>query len=210
MNNNKNYVDKIIKILDKQYKDINIALSYSNPLELLIATILSAQCLDEQVNKVTQNLFKRYKGVKDYANADSRELEQIVYSTGFYKNKAKNIVGASKMILEKFNGKVPQTMDELITLPGVARKTANIVLGHAFGKPAGIAVDTHVIRISNILHLTKEKDPVKIERGLMDIVPFKYWTRFSILIQTLGRKACKARNPNCAICPLAPLCPSKI
>jgi endonuclease-3 len=210
MNNNKNYVDKIIKILDKQYKDIDIALSYSNPLELLIATILSAQCLDEQVNKVTQNLFKRYKGVKDYANADPRELEQIVYSTGFYKNKAKNIVGASKMILEKFKGKVPQTMDELITLPGVARKTANIVLGHAFGKPVGIAVDTHVIRISNVLRLTKEKDPVKIERGLMDIVPFKYWTRFSILIQTLGRKACKARNPNCAICPLATLCPSKI
>ena len=209
MNNNKAYVDKVIKILDREYKDIDIALSFSNPHELLIATILSAQCTDKQVNKVTQDLFKRYKSVKAFADADISQVEKIIHSTGFYRNKANNIIAASRMIVEKFGGKVPQSMDELITLPGVARKTANIVLGHGFNKPVGIAVDTHVIRISNLLKLTKEQDPVKIERDLLEIVPQKHWTRFSILIQTLGRNPCKARNPQCPDCPLAHLCPSK-
>ncbi|MDR1952592.1 MAG: endonuclease III [Elusimicrobiota bacterium] len=207
MKNEKKYILEIIKILDKEYKDVDIALNYSNAFELLAATILSAQCTDEQVNKVTQNLFRKYKTIGDYAKADIIDVENIVHSTGFYRNKAKNIVNAAKIILQKYGGKIPQTMEELIELPGVARKTANIVLGHAFNKPVGIAVDTHVIRISNILQLTREKDPVKIEKDLMKITPREFWIRFPILIQTLGRRVCKARNPNHSICPLSKLCP---
>ena len=202
------YVAQIIKILNKEYKGIDIALNFSNPFELLAATIMSAQCTDERVNAVTSVLFKKYKTLQDYANADVKELERNIYSTGFYRNKAKNIINSAKIILENFNGKVPDTMESLLALPGVARKTANIVLSSAYGIYEGIAVDTHVIRISNLLGLTKQSDPVKIEKDLMRLVPQKHWHNFSFLIQTLGRRVCKARNPDHAICPLRFICPS--
>jgi endonuclease III len=204
----KKYVLEIIKILDKEYKGIDIALVFSDPFELLAATILSAQCTDERVNKVTSVLFKKYKTIEDYACADLPELENDIRSTGFFRNKAKNIKGSAKIIAEKYKGKVPQTMEELLPLPGVARKTANIVLGSAFGKSEGIAVDTHVIRITNLLKLTKHEEPVKIEKDLMNIMPRGFWIKFPFLIQTLGRRICKARRPNHADCPLKKICPS--
>jgi endonuclease-3 len=206
MKDKKERLIKIINILDKEYKDIDIALNFSNTFELLVATLLSAQCTDEQVNKATPDLFKKYKTIKDYAKADIKDVEKLVHSTGFFRNKAKNIVKTAQIISGQYGGKIPETIDELIKLPGVARKTANIVLGHGMLKSVGIAVDTHVIRISNILGFTKEQNPQKIEKDLMDIVPFKYWTRFSILIQTLGRKACKARKTQCEFCPISTLC----
>lgn len=204
----KEYVMRIIKILDKEYKGIDIALNFKTPYELLFATILSAQCTDERVNIVTSKLFKKYRKLEDYANADISEFENDIRSAGFYRNKAKNIINSAKMILEKFNGEVPQTMEELVQLPGAARKTSNIVLGSAFGKSEGIAVDTHVIRICNLLGLTKNQDPVKIEKDLMEIVPKKYWIKFPFLIQTLGRRVCIARRPQHAACPLNKICPS--
>lgn len=204
----KEYILNIIKILDKKYKDVDIALEFSNPFELLAAVILSAQCTDERVNKVTESLFKRYKTLKDYAQADRAELENIIRSAGFFRNKAKNIINSAKIVLEKYGGEVPSTMEKLLELPGVARKTANVVLGSAFGKSEGIAVDTHVIRISNLLKLTKSEDPVKIEKDLMEIVPQKNWKKISFLIQTLGRRVCKARRPDHAQCPLNKICPS--
>lgn len=204
----KKYIDQIIKILEKEYGGIDIALNFSNPFELLTATILSAQCTDERVNKVTSELFKKYRTVEDYAKADIKEFEKDIYSTGFFRNKTKNIINSAKIILKKYNGKVPDTMDDLLKLPGVARKTANIVLGSGFGKYEGIAVDTHVIRISNLLNLTAHKDPVKIEKDLMETVPEKNWHNISFLIQTLGRRVCKARNPNHNVCPLKKICPS--
>lgn len=204
----KKYAAEIIKILDKEYKGIGIALNFSNPFELLAATILSAQCTDERVNKVTGDLFKKYRRIEDYAEADISELEQDIYSTGFFRNKAKNIKNSAKIILSKYNGKVPQTMAELLELPGVARKTANIVMGSAFGKYEGIAVDTHVIRIANLLKLTKSEDAVKIEKDLMEAVPKKHWDKFSFIIQTLGRRVCKARRPEHSVCPLNKICPS--
>ncbi len=204
----KKYTAEIIKILNKEYAGVDIALNFSTPYELLFATILSAQCTDERVNKVTQRLFKKYKTLKDYADADLSEFENDIHSTGFFRNKAKNIINSAKIILNKYGGKVPDTMEELIELPGVARKTANIVMGSAYGKYEGIAVDTHVIRISNLLKLTKHEDPVKIEKDLMACAPQKDWYNFSFLIQTLGRRVCKARNPNHAVCPLNKICPS--
>ncbi|MDR3253565.1 MAG: endonuclease III [Endomicrobium sp.] len=206
--NKKDYTLKIINILDKNYEFVKCALNFSNPFELLVATILSAQCTDERVNKITEELFKKYENVKDYADADIAELENYIKSAGFFRNKAKNIINSAKLIMERYNGSVPQTMEELLKLPGVARKTANVVLGSAFGKAEGIAVDTHVIRISNLLKLTKYDDPVKIEKDLMEIVPGKYWIKFSFMIQTLGRRICKARNPNHVVCPLNNICPS--
>lgn len=202
----KKYVLNIIKILEKTYKNVEVALEFKKPYELLFATIMSAQCTDERVNKVTAVVFKKYKTLKDYANADISEFENDIRSTGFYRNKAKNIINSAKIILDKYGGTVPQTMEELLELPGVARKTANIVLSSAFGKFEGLAVDTHVIRISNLLKITKHKDPIKIERDLMDIVPRKNWRNFSLLIQTLGRHECKARRPNHAECPLNKIC----
>lgn len=201
-------VAEIIKRLKKTYPDARIALKHSTPHELLVATILSAQCTDERVNIVTRELFRKYRSAGDFAAADLRVLEQDIRSTGFYHNKAKNIVNSARMIIEKFGGKVPRTMEELIELPGVARKTANIVLGNAYGVVVGIAVDTHVIRISQRLGLTKNEDPVKIERDLMGIVPRKDWFAFSYLIQVLGRDACKARRPECPRCVLENVCPS--
>ncbi|MDR3195780.1 MAG: endonuclease III [Endomicrobium sp.] len=203
----KRYVLKIIKILKKTYGNIKCPLKFSNPFELLTAVILSAQCADERVNKVTENLFKKYKDLKDYAEANVSEFETCIKSAGFFRNKAKNIIKSAQIVLSLYGGKVPQTMKELLKLAGVARKTANVVLGHAFGKTEGIAVDTHVIRIANLLKLTKYEDPVKIEKDLMAVVPSKYWTEFSLLVQTLGRRICKARNPNHAGCPLNKICP---
>ena len=167
----KDKVLEIIKILDKEYGDIDIALEFSNVFELLVATILSAQCTDKRVNIVTSTLFKKYKTIKDYATADLKEFENDIKSTGFYRNKAKNIIATANIIIDKFNGVVPKTMDELITLKGVARKTANIVLGSGYGIHVGIAVDTHVIRLTNLIGLSKNSDPKKIEQDLIKIIP---------------------------------------
>jgi endonuclease-3 len=204
----KKYVLKIIKILRETYGNIKCPLKFSNPFELLVAVILSAQCTDERVNKVTGSLFKKYKSLNDYAKADISEFETFIKSAGFFRNKAKNIIKSAQMTLSLYNGKVPQTMVQLVKLPGVARKTANVVLGCAFGKTEGIAVDTHVVRIANLLKLAKHKDPIKIEKDLMLIVSKEDWTDFSLLIQTLGRKICKARTPNHMECPLNKICPS--
>jgi len=201
------YAKRIIELLKRRYKKTACALHYSSPFELLAAVILSAQCTDDRVNKITTALFEKYPHIEDYAKADPAELENIIRSAGFFRNKAKNIIGSAKLICKNYNGEVPNTMDELLKLPGVARKTANVVLGAAFAKAEGIAVDTHVIRIANILGLTKHKDPVKIEKDLMKIVPQKDWIEFSFLIQTLGRTVCKARTPNHEICPLKTVCP---
>ncbi len=199
-------VNKIIKILDKKYGGVDIALNFSNVFELMVATILSAQCTDKRVNIVTKTLFKKYKTIQDYANANLKEFEQDIKSTGFYRNKAKNIIATANMVLNKFGGKVPKTMEELITLRGVARKTANIVLGSGYGINVGIAVDTHVIRLTNLIGLSKNSDPVKIEQDLMKIIPKKHWKNISFQIQTLGRLVCIARRPKCDICPIKQLC----
>ena len=199
-------VNKIIKILEKEYGDVDIALHFSNVFELMVATILSAQCTDKRVNIVTSTLFKKYKTIKDYANADLKEFENDIKSTGFYRNKAKNIIETANIVLNKFDGVVPKTMEELITLKGVARKTANIVLGSGYGINVCITVDTHVIRLTNLIGLSKNSDPKKIEQDLMKIIPKKYWKNISFMIQTLGRRVCIARRPKCDICPIKELC----
>lgn len=199
-------VNEIIKILDKEYGDVDIALNFSNVFELMVATILSAQCTDKRVNIVTSTLFKKYKTIKDYAKADIKEFENDIKSTGFYRNKAKNIIETANIVLNKFNGVVPKTMEELITLKGVARKTANIVLGSGYGINVGIAVDTHVIRLTNLIGLSKNSDPKKIEKDLMKIIPQKNWRNISFEIQTLGRRVCIARRPKCDVCPINHLC----
>jgi endonuclease-3 len=200
--------DEIIHRLGKTYPEAKIALKYSNPLELLVATMLSAQCTDETVNKITIPLFKKYTSVKDYSTANIEEFEQDIKSAGFYHNKAKNIIASATMILEKYQGKVPSTMPDLITLPGVARKTANIVLYNAFGITDGIAVDTHVSRLSQRLGLSQNTDPVKIEKDLMQIIPHNIWGSFSYLLIEHGRAVCIARKPKCKICILNDICPS--
>ena len=197
----------IFKRLEKLYPEATTALKHQNPLELLVSTILSAQCTDAQVNKVTEELFKKYKTAKDYANANKRQFEKIIYSTGFYKNKTKNVIGMGKMLVKDFNGKVPKTMEELIKLPGVARKTANIVLTEGFGIIEGIAIDTHCRRTSYRLGLTKNTDPVKIEKDLMDIMPKSEWRPVSNLLIWHGRKTCKAPVPLCSQCVLNNVCP---
>ena len=202
----KEKIDKIIKILEKEYGNVDIALNFSNVFELLVATILSAQCTDKRVNIVTSTLFKKYKTIKDYARANLEEFEKDIRSTGFYRNKAKNIITTANIILDKFNGIVPKTMDELLTLKGVARKTANIVLGSGYGIYVGIAVDTHVIRLTNLIGLSQNSDPKKIEKDLMNIVPKKFWHNISFVIQTLGRRVCIARRPKCFLCPIKYLC----
>jgi endonuclease-3 len=199
---------KIVELLKKEYPDAGTALNYRGPLELLVATILSAQCTDERVNRVTATLFKKYHSVRDYAEADLSVLEQEVRPTGFFRNKAKNIKNSSKLILDKFNGKVPKTMQELLELPGVARKTANIVLQNAFGVVEGIAVDTHVRRVSKRLGLTENVVQDKIEQDLMRIVPKEDWKIITALFISLGRRECVARKPKCEICVLNKVCPS--
>ncbi len=206
---NKSIVEKILSLLKKQYPDAKCALNYKNPLELLIATILSAQCTDERVNKVTEKLFKKYKTVKDYANANLQEFEKDIYSTGFYRNKAKNIINTCGIIYSVYKGRVPKGFNELLKLPGVARKTANCVMGNAFNIPSGVVVDTHVSRISQRLGLTKNTDPNKIEQDLIKLLPKKEWIMFSHRLIWHGRKICNARKPKCEICNLNKLCPSK-
>ncbi|MDJ0729590.1 MAG: endonuclease III [Crocosphaera sp.] len=197
---------EILNLLKQLYPDATCSLTYETPVQLLVATILSAQCTDERVNKVTPELFARFPDAIALANADREILETLIRSTGFYRNKAKNIQGACQKIVEDFNGKVPQTMQELLLLPGVARKTANVVLAHGFGINAGVTVDTHVKRLSQRLGLTEKSDPVKIEKDLMALLPQKDWENFSIRIIYHGRQICKARKPNCQHCSLAHLC----
>ncbi|MCG2782837.1 MAG: endonuclease III [Candidatus Altiarchaeales archaeon] len=200
-------VEEILERLKRKYKP-RTALRYKNPLDILIATILSAQCTDKRVNLVTKEIFKKYKTAEDYANADPEEFQQDIRSTGFYRNKAKNIINCCKILVERFDSEVPKTMEELITLPGVARKTANIVLQAGYGIVDGIAVDTHVTRISQLLSLTNNKDPVKIERDLMQLTPKKDWMNLSHLLIMHGREICIARRPRCGECMLNGLCPS--
>ena len=184
------------------------ALLHRDAFQLLVATILSAQCTDDRVNTVTKELFKKHKNAKDFSRVSQSDLEKEVRSTGFYRNKAKNIRGAAERIEKEFKGKVPETMEELVSLPGVARKTANIVLFHAYGKNLGIAVDTHVIRLSGRLGLSRNDDPVKIERDLMDLFDREKWGHLTNILISHGRKVCKARKPLCGECPVNKLCPS--
>jgi len=200
-----NKLEQLIKILDREFPDPKVELHYETPLELLIATILSAQCTDDRVNKVTPHLFNKYKTAADYARADPSVLEQEIRSTGFYKNKAKNIIGCGRALVEKHAGRVPQTMDELVELPGVWRKTANVILGNCFGRPA-IVVDTHVRRVSQRLGLTRSDDPDEIETELGRFIPEKKWTRVSHQLLLHGRHVCKAKNPRCPDCGLKPIC----
>jgi endonuclease-3 len=198
-------VKEIIKILSKEFPDPTIALHFSNPFELLIATILSAQCTDVKVNQVTPDLFRTYRSARDYAKAELSRLEEMIRPTGFYRNKAKAIQKCCQELVARFGGEVPKTLEELVTLPGVGRKTANVILGNAFGVP-GITVDTHVQRVSQRIGLTKNHDPVKIEFDLMEIVPQEEWTLFSNLLIWHGRKTCVAKKPLCEICPILKLC----
>jgi len=204
----KERVMKIIELLEKEYPKAKTALHYTSPLEILVATILSAQCTDKRVNIVTKSLFKKYRSVEDYANADLVELEEDIRSTGFYKNKAKNIKNTSQLLVEKFDSHVPRTMSELLELPGVARKTANIVLSNAYGIIEGVAVDTHVLRLAQRLGFTENKNPDKIEKDLMEIVPKSHWKRITDLLIFHGRNVCIARKPKCSICSLNKICPS--
>ncbi len=197
---NKKRVKEIIKILSKEIPDSRIALKFSNPLELLIATILSAQCTDVKVNQVTENLFKKYRSAKDYAEANREGFEEDIRPTGFYRNKARSIQKSCQELVTRFGGKVPKTLEELVALPGVGSKTANVILGNAFGIP-GIVVDTHVHRVSQRIGLTKKDDPVKIEFDLMEIVPKEEWTHFSNLLVWHGRRICVARKPLCENAP---------
>ena len=207
----KTRVAKIRKILRTLYPDVKTALNHSNPFELLVATILSAQCTDERVNMVTQTLFQQLRTPADFAQAPLEQIEELIRSTGFFRNKAKSIKNCSAALVERHDGQVPGTLDEMVKLPGVGRKTANVVLGEAFGIP-GIVVDTHVGRISQRLDLTREKDPVKIEFDLMPLMPKKAWREFSLHLIFFGRETCSARKPKCPVCPLNKLChwPGKI
>lgn len=199
---------KIIELLKIEHPVAKIVLKYNNNLELLVATILSAQCTDKQVNKVTKNLFKKYKKAEDYAYTNINELENDIRSTGFYRNKAKNIQNCCKMLIDLYNSEIPMNMKEILELPGVGRKTANIVLSHAYGVIEGIAVDTHVKRLVKRLGLTEQNNPDKIERDLMEIVPKSQWMKFTDLLIFHGRRICSARNPKCGICVLKKDCPS--
>lgn len=205
----KQRLDEILKKLDILYPQATCALTHRNPWQLLVATILSAQCTDKRVNEVTPELFKKYPTIEDFAHASQDELANDIRSTGFFNNKAKSVIGAAKKILVDFGGKVPKTIDELLTVPGAARKTANVVLGTAYGIPSGVVVDTHVQRVSQRLDLTKNGEPVKIEQDLMKILPKDRWILFSHQIILHGRNLCIARKPRCVDCPLDPLCYAK-
>lgn len=204
----KKKIAEIINRLEQIYPNAVCALNHENPFQLLIATILSAQCTDERVNIVTQTLFKKYKTPLDFTLVPAEELERDIYSTGFYKAKARNIQLCCTQLIERFGGEIPQTMDELHSLSGVGRKTANVVLGNAFGKNEGVTVDTHVTRICNLLGIVSSTNPEKIERELMEVVPREKWTMFTHLIISHGRAICIARRPKCAECVLSSLCPS--
>jgi endonuclease III len=202
-------VGKIIAEFDKLFPDATCALQHRNPWELLVATILSAQCTDERVNKVTPGLFAKYPSIEDFANVSQDELANDIRSTGFFNNKARSIIGAARKIRDEFAGRVPRTMDELLSVPGAARKTANVVLGTAYGIPSGVVVDTHVGRISARLDLTRNTDPVKVEQDLMKILPEDRWILFAHQMIHFGRQICIARKPRCASCPLDPICYAK-
>ena len=204
----KKRVRQLIRVLRKEYPEARCSLDHTNPLELLVATILSAQCTDERVNAVTADLFRKYRTWEDYASAPAAELERDIHPTGFFRNKAKSIQGACRQIGERHGGRVPDRMEELLGLPGVARKTANVVLGNAYHIASGVVVDTHVSRLAARLGLSAEKTPEKIERDLTELVPESNWIDFSHLLIAHGRKTCKARNPECGRCVLATLCPS--
>jgi endonuclease-3 len=202
-------VRAILQKLDEAHPDVACALEHKNPFQLLISTILSAQCTDVRVNQVTKTLYVKYPTPRDFAYADPKELEQDIRPTGFFRNKTKSIMGASKKIVEEFAGEVPRTMEQLLTLPGVARKTANVVLGTAFGIAAGIVVDTHVMRLSERLDLSRQTDPRKIEQDLMQVIPREKWILFSHQLIWHGRKVCQARKPRCGECNLERLCYAK-
>jgi len=202
-------VAAILAKLDEAYPDATCELKHENPFQLLVSTILSAQCTDVRVNQVTATLYKKYPDAKAFAYANPAELEQEIRPTGFFRNKTKSVTGASKALLEKFRGEVPRTMEEILTLPGVARKTGNVVLGTAYGIASGVVVDTHVIRLTNRLELTKEQEPKKIELDLMKIIPQEKWIQFSHQLIWHGRRVCVARKPKCVMCNLEPLCHSK-
>jgi len=199
---------RILKLLQQEYPHARIALNFKTPLDLLVATILSAQCTDKRVNLVTEPLFKKYKAARDYAKANPARFEQEIRSTGFFRNKAKSIIGAAKVIVEKFKGKVPDTMEGLLQLPGVARKTATVILFNAFHKIEGITVDTHVSRLAQRLGLSNNKNPVKIEQDLMQLLPKPIWGKFSYLLIDHGRAVCQAKKPQCDRCVVNKLCPS--
>ncbi len=201
---------EIIRRLEAAYPNAEVALRFSNPLEMLVATILSAQCTDERVNQVTANLFKKYRTCEDYLAVPESELAADIRPTGFFNQKTKSIRGACARILEAYHGEVPSTMEDLLTLPGVARKTANIVLGNAFGIVEGIAVDTHVRRVARRLGFTENTDPEKIERDLMELIPREKWLGFTYVLIEHGRSVCKAPTPRCAECPVNDLCPSSL
>ena len=202
-------IAEILKRLDQLYPDVTCALTHKSAWELLVATILSAQSTDETVNRVTKTLFAKYRTPNDFAYANPAEMERDIHATGFFRNKTKSIMGAGKKIAEEFGGEVPRTMDELLTLPGVARKTANVVLGTAFGIAVGVVVDTHVMRLSNRLDLSRNTDPKKIEQDLMQVIPREKWVLFSHQLIWHGRRVCQARKPKCVACNLEPLCYSK-
>jgi endonuclease-3 len=199
----------IIRRLKKAYPDAHCELNHANAFELLIATILSAQSTDKQINIVTENLFRKYRGPEDFVEASQSELEKDIHSTGFFRTKAKNLKAACERIINVYGGEVPRTMDDLLTLGGVARKTANVVLGNAFGIPSGVVVDTHVARLSQRLGLTTAKDPQKIEADLMELVPKKHWIMFPHWMIFHGRRICIARKPKCRECVLGDICPSR-
>jgi len=199
---------EIVRILSKAYPDAKVALRFSNPLEMLFATILSAQTTDDRVNQVTETLFRKYRTPEDYLKVREAELAADIKPTGFFNQKTRSLRGASQRIVEVYDGKVPDTMEDLVTLPGVARKTANIVLGNAFGRVEGIAVDTHVRRVSQRLGFTREDDPDKIEQDLMRLIPRKRWFDFTYVLIDHGRAICVARGPKCEICPVNHLCPA--
>ncbi len=205
----KERIAKILEGLKQLYPAATCALRHADAWQLLVATILSAQCTDKRVNEVTPGLFRKYRTMRDFAAVSQEELARDVRSTGFFNNKAKAVIGAAKKILSDFGGQVPATMEEMLTIPGVARKTANVVLGTAYGIPSGVVVDTHVQRIAQRLDLTKEKDPVKIEKDLMKLIPKGTWILFSHQLIHHGRNLCMARQPRCAECPLNPICYAK-
>lgn len=201
-------LNKLLPLLKKHYPGTRIALHFQNPFQLIVATILSAQCTDEVVNRVTPAVFKKYPSAEALAQADQADLERLIHATGFFRNKARNLLGMAQTVVRKFRGRVPGTMEELLTLPGVARKTANVVLGSAFDRAEGVVVDTHVKRLSQRLGLTQQTQPERIEADLMRLVPQQEWRGFAVRLIFHGRKICDARKPLCGDCPFARLCPS--